>query len=61
MTAQEVGDFLKIPLSTVYALTKRGTLRGVKFGKHWRYVEGEIHNYLLGDPAEQGGNGEHDR
>ncbi len=58
LTAQEVGDFLKLPLSTVYALTKRGVLRGIKLGKHWRYIEAEIHDHLLGIPNGNGhGNG----
>lgn len=47
MTAQELSFYLKIPLSTVYSLTKRGIIHGVKFGKHWRYLEREIQEYLL--------------
>lgn len=47
MTAQELSFYLKLPLSTVYALTKKGIIRGVKFGKHWRYLEREIQEYLL--------------
>lgn len=55
MTAQEVGDYLRLPLSTVYSLTKRGILKGAKFGKHWRYLESEIHAYLFGvSPASNG-------
>lgn len=46
LTAQELSFYLKLPLSTVYALTKKGVLRGVKFGKHWRYLEREVKEYL---------------
>jgi excisionase family DNA binding protein len=42
MTAKEVSEFLRIPLSTVYGLSQKGVLRGKKVGKHWRYLEEEI-------------------
>lgn len=48
MTAEEVSQYLKIPLSTVYDLTKRGKLKGAKVGKHWRYFKDQIDRYLLG-------------
>src|SRR3989338_3752469 len=48
MTAEEVRDFLKIPLSTVYGLTKKGKLKGVKVGKHWRYLQADVEGHLLG-------------
>ncbi len=47
MTALELSFYLKLPLSTVYSLTKKGIIHGVKFGKHWRYLEREIQEYLL--------------
>ena len=46
MTAQEVSDYLKIPLSTLYGLTKRKKIRGAKIGKHWRFFRREVENYL---------------
>ena len=46
LTAQEVSDFLKIPLSTLYGLTKQGKLKAVKVGKHWRYTEGDVRRFL---------------
>jgi excisionase family DNA binding protein len=48
MTAQEVSEYLRIPLSTVYGLTKKGTIKAVKLGKHWRYLKTEIDRYLHG-------------
>ncbi len=48
MTAQEVSDFLKIPLSTLYGLAKQGRIKGVKVGKHWRYLRHDILDYLHG-------------
>ena len=44
MTAQEVSEQLRIPLSTVYGLTKRGKIPAIKLGKHWRYLESDIVN-----------------
>lgn len=51
MTAEEVKEFLKIPLSTVYGLTKKGKLKGVKVGKHWRYLKSEVEGRLVGSGA----------
>ena len=57
MTAKEVCSYLRIPLSTLYSLTKRGKIKGAKIGKHWRYLEEEVYSYLL-DP-QQNSNGRH--
>ena len=48
MSIKEVSDFLKIPLSTIYELAQKGKLRGVKFGRHWRFLEDDILNYFRG-------------
>ena len=48
MTAKEVCAFLKIPLSTLYGLTKGGKVQGQKIGKHWRYLEKDILNFFRG-------------
>ena len=42
MTAQEVSEHLRIPLSTLYGLSKKGKIPGIKLGKHWRYLESDI-------------------
>lgn len=46
MTIQEVKDYLRIPLSTVYELSRQKKIRAVKIGKHWRYLESDILAYL---------------
>ena len=46
MTIREVSDFLKIPLSTVYLLVKGGRLPGVKLGRHWRFMESDIVDFI---------------
>ena len=48
MTVQDVSTFLKIPVSTIYILAKQGKLKGAKFGRHWRFLEQDIVDYLHG-------------
>jgi len=48
MTIKEVSDYLNIPTSTIYELVRKGKIRGVKFGKHWRVLEQDIQCYLHG-------------
>ena len=43
-------DLLRIPISTIYDLACRGKIRGVKFGKHWRFLEEDIWNYFKAVP-----------
>lgn len=42
MTIREVSDYLKIPVATLYALSKKRIIPGVKVGKCWRYLESDI-------------------
>lgn len=37
LTAAEVADRLRLPLSTVYYLAKEGKLRGFRVGRSWRF------------------------
>jgi len=46
MTAKEVSEFMRIPQSTVYYLAQEGRIKGVKVGKHWRFIEEDILRYL---------------
>ena len=46
MTIQEVSDFLRLPVSTIYMLAKKGKLKGAKFGKQWRFLEQDIIQYI---------------
>ena len=48
MTVQDISAFLKIPVSTIYILAKQGKLKGAKFGRHWRFLEQDILDYLHG-------------
>ena len=57
MTAQEVSEHLRIPLSSLYSLTKKGKIPAIKLGKHWRYLESDIVNlwHTLGNSVTNGG------
>lgn len=37
MTIDELGEYLKLPQSTLYYLARDGKLPGVKVGRHWRF------------------------
>jgi len=42
LTAKETSDMLRVPLSTLYRLTKQGQIKGFKIGKQWRYKKDDI-------------------
>ena len=42
LTAQEVAGMLKLPLSRVVSLARRGELPARKLGKEWRFKASEI-------------------
>lgn len=37
LTVEEVAEYLRLPLSTVYKLAQDKKLPGFKVGKHWRF------------------------
>ena len=46
MTASEVSDLLRMPLSTVYELARRGELPASRFGRTWRFLRSRIEEIL---------------
>ena len=48
MTVKEAGAYLKIPVSTLYELVRKGRIHGVKVGRQWRFAGGVISDYLHG-------------
>jgi len=48
LTVAEVSQYLKIPISTLYELTRKGKIRGIKIGRHWRYLENDVLDFLKG-------------
>jgi len=47
LTAEEVAQHLRLPLSTVYKLVQDKTIPGFKIGKHWRFRKDTIENWIL--------------
>lgn len=37
MTIEEVAEFLRIPVSSVYKLAQEGKIPAQKVGRHWRF------------------------
>lgn len=46
MTANEVAELLRMPLSTVYELARRGELPACRFGRTWRFLRSRIEELL---------------
>ena len=42
LNIQEVSDYLKIPVSTVYKLAQGGKVPAVKVEKHWRFMKKDL-------------------
>lgn len=46
MTAAEVADLLRMPVSTVYYLANCGVLPARRLGRTWRFLRPRIEEYL---------------
>ena len=46
MTANEVSEYLRIPISTVYKLVQEGKIPGFKVGRHWRFRREVFQNWI---------------
>lgn len=46
MTAEEVSEYLRLPLSTVYKLVQDKKIPGFKVGKHWRFRKETFHAWI---------------
>ena len=42
LTIQELSDYLKVPVSTLYKLVREGSIPSFKVGKHWRFHKDAI-------------------
>ena len=47
LTAEEVAEYLRLPLSTVYKLVQDKRLPGFKVGKHWRFRKETIKKWIV--------------
>lgn len=48
LTVQEVAQFLRVPISTIYKLARRGHLPASKIGKHWRFTRRGLDEWVRG-------------
>lgn len=46
LTAEEVAEYLRLPLSTVYKLVQDKRLPGFKVGRHWRFRKDSIEKWI---------------
>lgn len=46
MTVSDVAEFLHIPVSTVYELTRRGELPARRVGRTWRFLRPRLEEVL---------------
>ena len=47
LTAEDVAEHLRLPLSTVYKLVQDKRLPGFKVGKHWRFRKETIQKWIV--------------
>jgi len=48
MTAREVAELLKMPVSTIYQLARRGELPASRLGRAWRLLRPRLEDLLAG-------------
>jgi excisionase family DNA binding protein len=46
LTATEVAELLKMPVSTVYELARRGEIPASRLGKTWRFLRPRLEELL---------------
>jgi excisionase family DNA binding protein len=46
MTAREVAELLKMPVSTIYQLARRGELPASRLGRTWRFLRPRLEQLL---------------
>ena len=53
LTIQELSDYLKVPVSTLYKLVGEGAIPSFKVGKHWRFQKDAIDRWIAGGGGSQ--------
>lgn len=48
LTVTEAAEYLRIPVSTLYKLTREGIVPAQKLGKQWRYHKNSLEDFLKG-------------
>jgi excisionase family DNA binding protein len=49
LTADEVAEYLKVNIRTVYKLLESGELQGRKIGRIWRISESAVNDFVQGE------------
>ena len=61
MTIEEVAEFLRIPVSSVYKLAQEGRLPAQKIGRHWRFYRPSLMSWIRsGGASAEGKRGKDD-
>ncbi len=66
MTIEEVSEYLRVPVSSLYKLAQQGKIPASKVGRHWRfrrefidrYINDQVHALKSKAPDDQGAQGE---
>ena len=54
LNVEEVSKWLRIPLSTLYGMCRRGEIPCIKIGKHWRFEQKRIETWIENKISENG-------
>lgn len=46
MTIEEVSEYLRVPVSSLYKLAQQGKIPASKIGRHWRFRREFIDRYI---------------
>lgn len=46
LTPNEVAEYLKVPVHTIWRWCRKGTLPAVKIGKYWRVPRNELDAFI---------------
>ena len=53
LTVDELAAYLKVPKSTLYKLVQEGKVPGQKVGKHWRFLQSSIDDWLGSNSSDE--------
>jgi len=54
MTIEDVADYLRIPISSVYKLAQEGKIPAQKVGRHWRFYRPILTQWIAGQASFEG-------
>jgi len=48
LTPEEVAEYLKVPVETIWRWCRNGVIPALKIGKYWRIPENKFSDYIEG-------------